>query len=116
MIARLILTTLLLAVFAYAALQYRRSPLIGALAVMAALAGLYFVWVPRHATALAEWAGVGRGVDLILYTWVAISLIMLLNLHLKIRMQTELITALARATALADARRREPGSGAIPTI
>ena len=113
MIARLILTTLLLAVFAYAAIQYRRSRLIGAAAVAAALAGLYFVWVPRHATALAEWAGVGRGVDLILYTWVAISLIMLLNLHLKLRMQTELITALARATALSDARRSAPETGTI---
>lgn len=110
MIARLILTVLLLVVFAYAAIQYRRSRLIGVIAVATALAGLYFVWVPRHATALAEWAGVGRGVDLILYTWVAISLIMLLNLHLKLRMQTELITALARATALADARRRAAGA------
>ena len=106
MIARLILTTLLLTVLVYAAIQYRRSQLIGALAVGAALAGLYFVWVPQHASVLAEWAGVGRGVDLILYTWVAISLIMLLNLHLKIRTQTELITGLARAAALADARER----------
>ena len=40
MIARLILTTLLLAVFAYAAIQYRRSRLIGAAAVAAALACL----------------------------------------------------------------------------
>jgi small membrane protein len=106
MIARLILTALLLTVLVYAAIQYRRSQLIGALAVFAALAGLYFVWVPRHATVLAEWAGVGRGVDLILYTWVAISLIMLLNLHLKIRTQTELITGLARSVALSEARQR----------
>jgi hypothetical protein len=49
--------------------------------------------------------GIGRGVDLILYTWVVISLIMLLNLHLKLRSQLELITLLARKIAIADALR-----------
>jgi small membrane protein len=106
MIARVGLTALLMTVFVYAAIQYRRSRWIGGFAVMAALAGLYFVWVPDHATALAGWAGIGRGADLVLYTWVAISLIMLLNLHLKLRSQMELITALARAAALDDAKRR----------
>jgi hypothetical protein len=70
---------------------------------MIAAAGLYFVWLPSHATALAAWAGIGRGVDLILYSWVAFSLVALFNLHLKIRAQMELITALARAMALANA-------------
>ena len=41
--------------------------------------------------------------DLIMYLWVCISLIVLLNLHLKLRSQHELITALARAIALANA-------------
>ncbi len=48
--------------------------------------------------------GVGRGVDLVLYIWVCITLIVLLNLHLKLRTQMELITVLARTIALADAR------------
>jgi hypothetical protein len=67
-----------------------------------AMAGLYFVWVPKHSTRLAELVGVGRGVDLIFYVWVCISLILLLSLHLKLRMQMELITVLARKLALAD--------------
>ena len=66
--------------------------------------GLYFVWVPAHATWLAALVGIGRGVDLILYVWVVISLIVLLNLHLKLRMQTETITVLARELAIANAR------------
>jgi hypothetical protein len=57
-----------------------------------------------HSTRLAELVGIGRGVDLILYTWVCISLIVLLNLHLKLRTQMELITTLARKIALADAQ------------
>ena len=53
---------------------------------------------------LAELAGIGRGVDLILYVWVVISLLIVLNLHLKLRAQMELITALAREIAIVKAQ------------
>jgi small membrane protein len=104
MIAQLILTALLLAVLIYAWTEYRRSPVVGLVGILAASGGLYFVWFPAHASALAEVAGIGRGVDLIIYTWVVISLLVVLNLHLKLRAQMELITALAREIAIANAR------------
>jgi hypothetical protein len=103
MIAQLILTAMLFAVMLYATTTYRQAPVIGLFAVIAASWGLYFVWFPSHATNLAALVGIGRGVDLILYVWVVISLIMLLNLHLKLRAQMELITRLARKIALAEA-------------
>lgn len=103
MIAQFIFTALLAVVLLYAWTQYRNAPAIGLVAVAIALGGLYFVWLPEHATRIAGWAGIGRGVDLILYGWVAFSLIALLNLHLKLRAQTELITGLARAIALMSA-------------
>jgi len=103
MIAQLILTVMLLAVVLYASMSYRQAPVIGLFAVISASWGLYFVWVPSHATKLAALVGIGRGVDLVLYVWVVISLIMLLNLHLKLRAQMELITRLARKIALAEA-------------
>jgi hypothetical protein len=108
MIAQLILSVLLAAILLYAWTEYRRSPAVAVLAVFAATAGLYFVWVPEHSTQLAELVGIGRGVDLILYIWVCISLIVLLNLHLKLRTQTELITTLARKIALTEARSDRP--------
>lgn len=104
MIAQLMLTALLLGILLYAWTEYRRAPAIGLLAMVAALTGLYFVWIPAHATWLAELVGIGRGVDLILYVWVIISLIVLLNLHLKLRVQKEMITVLARELAIANAR------------
>jgi len=104
MIAQILLTTLLSGILLYAWIEYRRAPVIGFLSVLAAMTGLYFVWVPAHATRLAALVGIGRGVDLILYVWVVISLIVLLNLHLKLRMQMELITVLARELAIANAR------------
>ena len=66
MIAQLVLSALLAGVLFYAWMEYLRSPLVGLLAWAAALVGLYFVWVPSHATQLAELVGIGRGVDLIL--------------------------------------------------
>jgi hypothetical protein len=102
MIAQIMLSLLLCSVLVYAWAEYRRSPVVAVMSFVVTLAGLYFVWVPSHSTRLAEFAGVGRGVDLILYTWVGISLIVLLNLHLKLRTQLELITVLARTIALSN--------------
>ena len=104
MIAQFILSILLAGILIYAWSEYARSPAIAVLAVFVAMAGLYFVWVPEHSTQLAELVGIGRGVDLILYIWVCLSLIVVLNLHLKLRTQMELITALARKIALADSQ------------
>jgi small membrane protein len=103
MIAQVVLSILLFGVIVYASIEYRRAPVIGVLSVLAALTGLYFVWMPEHATWLAASVGIGRGVDLVIYVWVVISLIVLLNLHLKLRVQMEMITVLARKLAIAAA-------------
>ena len=103
MIAQALLSILLCSVLVYAGVEYRRSPAVGLMAIGTSLAGLYFVWVPSHSTLVAEFVGVGRGADLILYLWVCISLIVLLNLHLKLRTQHESITKLARTIAIANA-------------
>jgi hypothetical protein len=108
MTAQIGLTVLLLCIMVYARTEYRRAPVIGILAIAVAGAGLYFVWLPAHASWLASLVGIGRGVDLILYVWVVISLIVFLNLHLKLRSQTEIITALAREIAIASARPAKP--------
>ncbi|RXG83982.1 DUF2304 domain-containing protein [Bradyrhizobium zhanjiangense] len=106
MIAQLLLTALLALVLIYAWSVHRTVPIIGLLASNAALAGLYFVWVPEHANALAAFVGIGRGSDLIVYTWVVISLLIMLNLHLKLRLQLDMITRLARAVAINRAKDR----------
>ena len=108
MIAQIGLSILLASVLVYAWSEYRRAPLISIMSVLVATAGLYFVWLPTHATRLAALVGIGRGVDLIIYIWVVISLILLLNLHLKLRSQAELITILMREIAIANAHTAEP--------
>jgi hypothetical protein len=100
MIAQLILTALLGCLLLYAVKEARKSRAVGIMTIVAATGGLYVVWIPSHASVVAEWVGIGRGADLILYVWAALSLIILLNLHLKLRSQLELITELARTVAL----------------
>jgi len=110
MIAQIGLTLLLMSITAYAWAEHRRMPVIGTMGVLVAAAGLYFVWLPAHANWLAGFAGIGRGADLILYVWLVISLILFLDLHLKLRSQTEVITALAREIAIANSlSERSPG-------
>jgi hypothetical protein len=103
MIAQVVLSLLLGIVLLYAWAQYRRSPIVTILSCVVSLMGFYFVWLPSHATRVAEFVGIGRGADLVLYVWACISLVVLLNLHLKLRTQHELLTQLARSIALANA-------------
>lgn len=103
MIAQILLSMLLLATGLYAWKSFRRAPPVAVLVALAALAGFYFVWLPAHATWLAAAMGIGRGVDLVLYVWVVVSLLAILNLHLIARSQLELITVLARKLAIAQA-------------
>lgn len=113
MIAQALLSVLLGGVLVYAWAEYRRSPLVGALSIVAGLAGLYFVWMPSHSTLVAEFVGIGRGVDLILYLWVCISLTVMLNLHLKLRAQQETITKLARSIATANVVSKQEAPPAV---
>ena len=107
MIAQIGLSILLGGIAIYAWTEWSRAPAIGSVAMLATVSGLYFIWLPSHATWLAAEVGIGRGVDLVLYIWVIISLLVMLNLHLKLRSQMEFITVLMREVAItqADANR-----------
>lgn len=72
-----------------------------------ALAGATFVLFPETTTALADWAGVGRGVDLIFYlSFVMLAFVQLL-VYSKLRHMEAKITDLARAAALQQASHEE---------
>jgi small membrane protein len=106
MIAQLLLSLLLAAMLAYAAVAARRTRLVSGLIGAAALAGIFFVWQPDRANELAHDVGIGRGADLVLYVWVVLTMLVGLNLHLRLRTQTIRTTELARALALLEAERR----------
>jgi hypothetical protein len=90
----------------YLANSRRNSPT-NMFALFGAGSGLIFVWNPQLANDVARFLGVGRGADLIFYCWVMISIALFLNIHLKFRQQSELLTDLIRKTAIAEARARK---------
>ena len=95
-------------VFAYGLASLARSPIAGLLIVLAAAASLVFVWQPALVTTVANWLGVGRGTDLVLYLWVLVSTAEFLLLHQKIFRQSRLITELARHVAIREAEPAKP--------
>jgi small membrane protein len=108
MIFQLFLSAGLFFIAVYAFTQKVKSPFVGIVTLLCALAAFYFVWAPNSATTIAHMIGVGRGADLIFYCWGLISFLLLLNLHFKVLRNLELVTALARKIAIAEAERQAP--------
>lgn len=102
MIFQIFATIVLGGVVVYAYAQVRSAPAIAAVAIVIALGGEYLVLLPEHAIAIANFFGIGRGADLISYLWMLLSLVVVLNLHLRLRTSDARLVALTRALALKD--------------
>ncbi len=100
MIFRVLLTLSLLGIGLYSIALRRRIAALGNTATFVTFVAILLVWKPDYATSIANAVGIGRGADLIFYCWVVISLVMILNLHFRIRSQTEQITELVRQLTL----------------
>ena len=99
---KILLTLGLTAALIYASVQKLMPRAVtGTFALLVAV-GVYFVWMPAHTTIVARWLGVGRGTDLLIYLWIVLTLIVGLNVHLKIQSIRAEITELARAIALSE--------------
>ncbi len=72
-----------------------RLVLMGALLVTA-----FFVLYPSVTTRIANWMGVGRGTDLILYLGIVILIFVLLMMYSKIKKLEEMVTMLTRDKTL----------------
>ncbi len=103
MIFQLIATAILAGVALYAYTQNRTSPKLTFAVLPLVIMGEFMVLAPNTATALANRLGIGRGADLVFYLWILLSLVVALNLHLKLRASNERMAALVRALALREA-------------
>ncbi len=83
--------------------QRRVSFLVGVGLPIVCIAGVILVIRPEYSTQLAHFLGVGRGADLILYLWMAVSLLLLANIHFRLRSQLAMITLLTRELAIQEA-------------
>jgi small membrane protein len=104
MIMQLVLTAGLLVCAAYAWNQSRYTRFFHYFLVITAGLGIYFIWWPEQTTALAHGVGIGRGTDLVLYVWLIASLLVSINLHLRLKREQRRITTLAREIALVQPR------------
>lgn len=104
MIAQVLLTLSLVGSLVYVLGQKRLVRTIRLSLYIVITSGLFFVWSPQHSTMIANALGVGRGVDLIYYIWIVLSLAVFVNIHLKLRENTLLVTQLARQIAIREAQ------------
>lgn len=114
MIFQLMASTVLVGVFLYACLQFRSAPRVAITALAVTVLGEFLVLAPEQANGIAHLFGIGRGADLISYSWILLSLIVVLNLHLKIRASSERYADLVRALALRDAESVLEANGDAP--
>ena len=103
MIFQVILISGLLLITAYAVMQRARSPIVALGVLAASLSGIIFTAAPELANYAAWAVGIIRGADLILYCFVLISLAAILNLHLRLRLQHEMLTEVVRQLAILSA-------------
>jgi len=64
------------------------------------LIGVVLVWNPDMANVIATSVGIGRGADLMLYFWVVISLIVGVNLHIRLHVLQRKIVLITRSLAI----------------
>jgi hypothetical protein len=100
MIIRILLTVGIVGCFLYFHLSSVSALLIRAPVFIVSLIGAYLIWNPDDANAIALAAGVGRGADLLLYTWVIISLFVVASFHIRHRATMQMITQVVRKLAL----------------
>jgi hypothetical protein len=100
MVIQIFLSVLLAGVAALTAIQRTTSRLLRAAVLSVIALGAFFVWVPEATNRIAEVFGVGRGADVILYTWVVITLALIVFLYLKVARLSRKLTVLTRAVAL----------------
>lgn len=104
MMIQVLLSVLLLGVAALIAIQRTTTRLMRTLVLGVVGLGGFFVWVPEATNRVAEYFGVGRGADLILYSWVVITLALIVFLYLRLARLSRKLTLLARSMALGHAR------------
>lgn len=104
MIISVVLSAMMLAALSAGLALRRRAPVVGVALAITAAAGLYFVWMPAHLSAVANTMGVGRGTDLLLYLWVSLTMLAFAGIVLELRHLRRQLTLLARELALQRAR------------
>ena len=97
-----------------AIIQRQRVRFVPWVVVFFSCCSIYFVLLPAHSTVVAEFFGVGRGADLLLYLWFAIGSLFIFFLTVQIKSLNENITSLSRSIAIDNAVRGDNSKAPSP--
>ncbi len=100
MVIRILLILALIVTIAYAVRNRKHTPLVSMATLVFGLVGIFCVAMPDITTAMAHLLGVGRGADLLLYCFIISSVLMILNLHLRLLRLQGTLTDVVREFAL----------------
>jgi hypothetical protein len=73
--------------------------------ILLSLIAIWLVIYPSYATGIANWLGVGRGADLLLYICFVFGVIVIVFLGVSIKKNHDDLTDLARYVAISNARK-----------
>jgi hypothetical protein len=107
---KLPLIALLLFCALYGWRQRPLSPIVGFLTPLTCGVGIALVIRPDWSSEAARLLGVGRGADLVLYVWTVISILVVANIHFRLRAYHSMITLLTRELAILNAKSAEAAS------
>ncbi len=107
MIIQFILSGILLGALFFALLRREKAPLIAFCMMLLSGGGILLVTFPEIAQLLADRVGISRGVDLIIYLFIAIMLVVILDIYLRLQTMTEMLTSIVRHMSLIEAAQRK---------
>ena len=100
MIIKFLLSILCIILISFILFQRATSRIFQIIVIIFLIFGSYLIWFPQHSTEFANFLGVGRGVDLVIYFWIIMSFACFLILYLRLLQLEGVITKLARSIAL----------------
>jgi hypothetical protein len=107
MIIQPILSVLLLGILFFVLIQHHSGRVLRSTMSIAVILGIFLTWMPELSNQFANYMGIGRGVDLIFYIWIVLSMLALASLYITFNRQDRQITHLTRALALHQAQGNE---------
>lgn len=106
MIFQILLVGLNILCLAYVFGQRSKSPLVSLIVTIACLFGMVASVFPNLTNDLAHWVGVGRGADLLFYSWIVVSFGLIINIQLKLITANQQLTDVVRHISLESAKHR----------
>jgi len=93
---------LIVLLFIYA-LRWRRGYIDRVIIIVSLFSGIFLVTFPKLSVLIANFLGIGRGTDLVIYLFILFSIYMFINVYSEIRILTIKYTQFIRNDAIANA-------------